>query len=478
MNETRYPTLPILLVDDEEAWLRSLALTLKSALGINNLIRCHESRKVMDILSEQEVGLILLDLTMPYLSGEDLLQMVGQEYPDIPIIILSGLNQLETAVRCMQLGAVDYYVKTEEKERLIGGIQRAMATRALRQENRRLKKQVLDGELEHPETFARIHTGSRKMHALFQFIEAVAGSSEPILITGESGVGKELIAHAIHQLARPQAPWVAVNVAGLDDNHFSDTLFGHTRGAFTGADRERRGMIEEAAGGTLFLDEIGDLSLASQVKLLRLLQEGEYFHLGSDVPCKARTSFVLATNVDLDARQNQGTFRRDLYYRLKAHHVHIPPLRERLEDLPVLLDAFFEEAARTLNKKKPAVPHGLAELLSIYDFPGNVRELRAMVFNALSLHKSHKLSFDYFKQAIGFGLTDPVPRAEPPGTPEVRPLAFPEKLPTLEKLGELAVTEAMRRARGNQTLAASFLGITRQGLSKRLKKRNPAESIP
>lgn len=470
MTEALYPELPILLVDDEEAWLRSLALTLRSALGINNLIRCHESRKVMEILSEQEVGLILLDLTMPYLSGEDLLQMIGQEYPDIPVVILSGLNQLETAVHCMQLGAVDYYVKTEEKERLIGGIQRAMAARSLRQENRRLKKQVLDGELEHPEIFAAIHTNSRKMQALFQYIEAVAASSEPILITGESGVGKELIAKAIHQLARPQAPWVAVNVAGLDDNHFSDTLFGHTRGAFTGADRERRGMIEEATGGTLFLDEIGDLSLLSQVKLLRLLQEGEYFHLGSDVPCKARASFVLATNVDLEALQNKGAFRRDLYYRLKAHHVHIPPLRERLEDLPVLLDAFFEEASRTLNKKRPAVPHGLAELLSIYPFPGNVRELRAMVFNALSLHKSHKLSFDYFKQAIGFGQTDALlqPKSIPVG--EEGEVAFPQRLPTLDELGEMVVVEAMRRAGGNQTLAASFLGITRQGLSKRLKK--------
>lgn len=477
MTESLYPDLPILLVDDEEAWLRSLSLTLRGTLGINNLIRCHESRKVMEILSEQDVGMVLLDLTMPYLSGEDLLQMIGQEYPDVPIIILSGLNQLETAVRCMQLGAVDYYVKTEEKERLIGGIQRAMAARSLRQENRRLKKQVLDGELEHPELFAAIHTTSRKMRALFQYIEAVATSSEPILITGESGVGKELVAKAIHQLARPQASWVAVNVAGLDDNHFSDTLFGHTRGAFTGADRERRGMIEEATGGTLFLDEIGDLSLVSQVKLLRLLQEGEYFHLGSDVPCKSRSSIVLATNVDLDALQNKGAFRRDLYYRLKAHHVHIPPLRERLEDLPVLLDAFFDEAARTLNKKRPAVPHGLAELLSTYAFPGNVRELRAMVFNALSLHKSHKLSFDYFKQAIGYGQNDAPPQPESALVGEEGGVAFPQRLPTLDELGEMVVVEAMRRAGGNQTLAASFLGITRQGLSKRLKKLPMAEEF-
>jgi DNA-binding NtrC family response regulator len=396
--------------------------------------------------------------------------MIAQEFPDIPVIILSGLNQLETAVRCMQAGAIDYYVKTEEKERLIAGIQRAMTIKTLQMENLRLKKQVLDGELGHPEAFSRITTRSKKMIALFQYIEAVAGSSEPILITGESGVGKELIARAAHQIGRPDSSWVAINVAGLDDSHFSDTLFGHTRGAFTGADRERPGMIEEAAGGTLFLDEIGDLSLASQVKLLRLLQEGEYFRLGSDAPRKARTAFIFATNTDLETRQNRGDFRRDLYYRLKAHHVHIPPLRDRLEDLPLLLEAFFEEAAATLHKKKPAVPHGLAELLSTYAFPGNIRELRAMVFNALSLHKSHKLSFDYFKQAIGYGSANAPPAPVEPMTAGAKGLAFPEKIPTLEEMASQAVDEAMRRAKGNQTLAASFLGITRQGLSKRLKK--------
>ncbi len=472
MSNELYPPLPILLVDDEEAWLRTMSLTLKGTLGFNNIIRCSDSRDVMNILADQDVGLILLDLTMPYLSGEDLLQMIVQEFPEIPVIILSGLNQLEIAVRCIQMGASDYYVKTEEKERLIAGIQRAMTIKSLVKENLRLKKQVLDGELEYPEAFSRIYTRSKKMYALFQYVEAVACSSEPILITGESGVGKELFAHALHQIGRPNAPWVAVNVAGLDDSHFSDTLFGHTRGAFTGADKERLGVIVEAAGGTLFLDEIGDLSLISQVKLLRLLQEGEFFQLGSDVPRSSRTTFIFATNIDLDERQNQGDFRRDLYYRLKAHHVHIPPLRERLEDLPVLLEVFFEEAARVLNKKKPAVPHGLAELLSTYDFPGNVRELRAMVFNALSLHKSHKLSFDYFKQAVGFGQAEGRQSAEISKRGRQSELSFPEKLPTLEELGSHAVAEAMRRAGGNQTLAASFLGITRQGLSKRLKKYN------
>ena len=196
--------------------------------------------------------------------------------------------------------------------------------------------------------FAGIVTRNRRMQALFQYVEAVAHSPEPLLVTGESGVGKELVARAVHDLAGEDEPWVAVNVAGLDDNHFADTLFGHARGAFTGAEQARGGMIDKAGSGTLFLDEIGDLSAASQVKLLRLLQEGEYYPLGSDRPQKLRARIVVATNVDLAASQAAGQFRKDLYYRLCAHHVHIPSLRERREDLPLLLDHFLEQAAQAM----------------------------------------------------------------------------------------------------------------------------------
>ncbi len=196
------------------------------------------------------------------------------------MIILSGLNQIDTAVNCMKLGAFDFFVKTVEEERLIRGIQRAIQMIDLQRENREMRSRFLHDKLEHPEAFAEILTRDKAMRSLFQYIESVAGSPQPILISGESGVGKELVARAIHRLSGRQGRLVAVNVAGLDDNVFSDTLFGHTRGAFTGADTTRRGMIEQAAGGTLFLDEIGDLTLASQVKLLRLLQEGEYYAAG------------------------------------------------------------------------------------------------------------------------------------------------------------------------------------------------------
>ena len=472
MSEDLYPSKPILLVDDEQPWLRSLSLTLREATGISNIIKCSDSREVLDLLRQTEVSLILLDLMMPYFSGQDLLTMITKDYPQIPVIVLSGLNQVDTAVNCMQLGAFDYYVKTVEKERLITGIQRAFTFKEMQDENVKLKTRFLEDHLEHPEAFAKIKTRSKKMRAVLQYCEAVADSSEPILITGESGVGKELVARAIRCIRCPEGPWVALNVAGLDDNVFSDTLFGHVRGAFTGADRERRGMIEEAAGGTLFLDEIGDLSHASQIKLLRLLQEGEYFPLGSDAQRKVKAKLIFATNHDLALKKEEGTFRKDLYYRLNAHNVKVPPLRERFEDLPLLIDEFLNEAAASFGKKTPTAPKELATLLSIYNFPGNVRELRSMIFNAVSMHKSHVLSLDTFKDQIGYTKNDIIPHdaMEYLEAGMSSQLAFPDRLPNLDEAGTQLVSEAMRRANGNQTIAATLLGITRQALAKRLKK--------
>lgn len=472
MSQELYPLKPVLLVDDEPPWLRSLSLTLREATGISNIIKCSDSREVLDLLRNTEVSLILLDLMMPYFSGQDLLTMITRDHPGVPVIILSGLNQVDTAVHCMHLGAFDYYVKTVEKERLITGVQRAFSFQEIRDENMRLKTRFLEDHLEHPEAFAKIKTHSKKMRAVLQYCEAVAASSEPILITGESGVGKELIAKAIRCIRCPVGPWVAVNVAGLDDNVFSDTLFGHVRGAFTGADRDRRGMIEEASGGTLFLDEIGDLSHASQIKLLRLLQEGEYFPLGSDVPRRLKAKLLFATNHNLCMKKEEGSFRKDLYYRLSAHHVHVPPLRERFEDLSMLIDEFLHEAATSFGKKAPTAPRELATLLSIYDFPGNVRELRAMIFNAVSLHKSHVLSLDSFKEKIGYTAKTELPPLAATEQPDNEPtrIIFPDRLPNLDEGGNLLVAEAMRRANGNQTIAATMLGITRQALAKRLKK--------
>lgn len=464
MKKTLFPAFSILLVDDEPAWLRSFSLTLKSCAGINNIATCQESREVMGLLDRGGIGLVLLDLTMPQLAGETLLQQIGERHPGIMTIIVSGMNQLETAVRCMKLGAFDYIVKTDEEDRLVGGVLRAIRILELQQEFRTMSDRMLSRQLQHPEAFTDIVTGDPRMQDLFNYVEAVSPSHQPLLITGESGVGKELIARAVHTLSGCSGPLVAVNVAGLDDTVFADTLFGHVRGAYTGADQARPGMIEQAGNGTLFLDEIGDLSIASQVKLLRLLQEGEYFPLGGDRPKRMNARIVVATHRDLAAREAAGEFRRDLYYRLCTHKIHMPPLRDRVGDIPLLLEYFLAEAAKSLGKKKPTPPKELAQILATYSFPGNVRELRGMVYNAVSLHKERILSMDSFLKAIGQS------RGEaPPPAQGQNPFAVFERLPTFAEAAELLVDEAISRANGVQAIAARLLGISPPALNKRLK---------
>ncbi len=469
MNENPYPGFGILLVDDEPAWLNSLSLTLESSAGITNTRSCSDSREAMSILDQGGIGLVLLDLTMPHLSGEELLKQIGERYPEVAVIVVSGLNQVETAVRCINLGAFDYVIKTDEEDRIVGSVQRAIRMLELQREYQEMSSRFVSGELRHPEAFSGIVTADRSMLAIFAYVEAVAKSPQPLLITGESGVGKELLARAAHTLSGCRGKLVTVNVAGLDDTIFADTLFGHVRGAFTGAETIRRGMVEEASDGTLFLDEIGDLTIPSQVKLLRLLQEGEYFPLGSDQPKRLKARVIVATHQNLSAKEGTGAFRRDLYYRLRTHHVHVPPLRERRGDIPLLLDHFLGEAARTLGKKKPTPPKGLAQFLATHGFPGNVRELKAMIFDAVSVHRDRMLSMDSFVKAVERFRAEAGPGAVVP--PKQNPFAGFDELPTFSEAAGFLVMEAMDRANGNQTLAARLLGISQPALSKRLKMR-------
>lgn len=475
MSEIAYPSFSVLLVDDEPAWLRTMSLSLERSLGVTNVLTCEDPREVMDLVGRHDVGLVLLDLTMPHLSGEELLRRIVEGHPEISVIVVSGLNQLETAVRCMQEGAFDYFVKTSEEDRIVKGVGRAIRMQELQRENREMRRRFLADELEHPEAFDRIVTADARMHAVFRYVEAVARSRQPVLITGESGTGKELVARAVHQASGRTGELVPVNVAGLDDTVFADTLFGHVRGAFTGATEARSGMVERAAEGTLLLDEIGDLSLASQVKLLRLLQEGEYYPLGADRPRWMRARVVVATHHDLAARQASGAFRADLYYRLRAHHVHLPPLRQRKGDIPLLLEHFLGEAAKEFGKKKPTPPKQLPALLASYAFPGNVRELRSMAFDAVGAHQGRVLSMEAFRRAIGEAeVVHENDRHAEPGSP----FASLERIPTLDEADELLVQEALRRAEGNQSLAARLLGITPSALSKRLKARREGQGDP
>jgi DNA-binding NtrC family response regulator len=351
----------------------------------------------MSILAREEIKIMLLDLGMPHVSGEELLRQLSADHPEVTVIIITGTDDVETAVRCVREGVFDYIVKPVERGRLISSVRRAIELRELDRENHALKARVLSDRLTRPEAFSEIVTISPRIRSIFRYVEAIAPSPRPMLITGETGVGKKLLARAVHTLSSRAGAFVAVNVAGLNDHVFADTLFGHRKSAFNGAMEARAGLLEQAGHGTLFLDEIGDLSPSSQVKLLRLLQNGAYLPLGSDLAKRSDASIVAATTHDLEAARNSGRFRRDLYHRLSGHHIHIPPLRERGEDLPILLDRFLEKAAGNLGKKKPTLPDKLIELLASHHFPGNVRELESMVHNAVSSHTSGELSMDAFK---------------------------------------------------------------------------------
>ena len=466
-----YPENPVLMVDDELPWLRSMGMSLKSVGGITNVKLCNDSREVAKLLQEQTYSLAILDLTMPHLGGEALLEHIRENYPELPVIIISGMNQIETAIRCVRAGAEDFYVKTDERERIITGIQKVLKQVRLQQEIRQLSATILDSDPATDPAFSGIVSKNIKMNSIFNYLKAVAGSMEPILITGESGTGKELIAKAVHQLSAPDKPLVAVNAAGLDDMMFSDSLFGHVKGAFTGADKVRMGMIEKAADGVLFLDEIGDLSMPSQVKLLRLLQEGEYYPLGSDQPRLSKARIIVATNHKLAEKEADGSFRRDLLYRLYSHRVQLPPLRERKEDIQPLLDHFLLEAATSLGKPAPSYPPELITLLSTYHYPGNIRELRAMVHDAVSVHSKGVLSMTRFKDAIGSTDILQVEPLSPQGVSNSK-VTFNDTLPTIKELTEILVDEAMLRADNNQSIAARMLGISHQALNQRLKKRD------
>lgn len=470
MNGALYPERPVLLVDDEPSWLHGLDLTLRAA-GVNHIEHCTNSGEVMDLLGRRAFSVVSLDIVMPSPSGTELLPRIVEAWPDVPVIMLTGLNQLETAVECMKAGAFDYFIKTTEIDRLVAGIKRAVELHDLRTENALLQRGFFQRELRQPEAFAGFITQDPGMFAVFRYIETVAPTSRPVLITGESGVGKELAARVLHQLSGRGGRFVAVDAAGLDDTLFADTLFGHVRGAYTGADQTRPGLIEQAAGGTLFLDEIGDLSSASQVKLLRLLQEQEYLPLGADLPKRCDARVVVATNRDLAALQRSGAFRGDLFYRLHTHHVSLPPLRQRPGDIPLLVDRFLAESATELGKRKPAVPESLPDLLATHPFPGNIRELKALIYDAVSRHQSRTMPLDAFRERLaGFGRAAESPDGSARTARERDPLAFPETLPTLKEAARRLIEEALRRANGNQGIAAQMLGITRQALNKRIRQ--------
>ena len=463
ITNTKKPT--ILVIEDERYVRASLTVYLNDN-GFQ-VLEAENGQVGLELFRSYRPDIVMTDLRMPVMNGFAVVEAIAAESELTPIVVVSGVGVVDEAVRAMRLGAWDYLSKPiicfdELQITLENCLERAR----IKQELERLRRHLSDGTLGDETVFSSIITKSARMRSIFLYMESVAPSRQPVLITGETGTGKELIARAVHSLSGLGGPFVAINLAGLDDAMFSDTLFGHLRGAFTGADRVRDGLIRQASGGTLFLDEIGDLSSGSQVKLLRLLQEGEYLPLGADKVQRSDVRIVAATHADLKGRMELGTFRPDLYYRLFSHRVELPPLRDRPEDLPLLTEHFLKKAATLLDKAVPSAPLELHRYLAAYRFPGNIRELEAIIYDAVARSGSRVLPLESIVTAISNGLR--MPLSSEPVDSHCPVCPFAEKFPTLKEADDHLVSEALRLAGNNQRLAATYLGISRQALNKRL----------
>jgi two-component system response regulator HydG len=463
---------PILLVDDEQENLDLTKMALVSE-GFQNVMTLHDSNQVLPFLESNKVSVIVLDIIMPHVTGDQLLPIIAANHPGIPVVIVTASDAVENAINCLKAGAFDYMLKPIEPSQFFAVINKALQVTALEEEVSTLKKYLLSDQLEHREAFNQIITRSKKMRAVFQYAEAVSKSDHPILINGETGVGKELMAWAIHKLSAVKGDFVRVNVAALDDQMFSDTMFGHRRGAYSGADRDREGLIVKAAGGTLFLDEIGDLTPSSQIKLLRLLQEQEFYPLGSDTMKTVEARIIVATNQNLQSLCEAGKFRKDLYYRLCTHQITIPPLRERNEDISLLLEYFIQKAAHSLGKKCPHPSAELLETLPKIKFPGNVREFKAVVTDAVARHKIGLLTLKHFP-AISLpevAVTGKSKGLE--GKDNIAEWLYEVfgKFPTLEEYEDHLINHALKVTNGNKSASAALLGLTRQTLNRRQRYR-------
>lgn len=458
----------ILIVDDDAAFLDGTRRALLTH-DIGNITTLLDSTQVLSTLATGAYTVILLDWVMPNLSGADLLPELTRQYPHIPVIIITGVSDLENAVNCIKQGAYDYISKPIDTTKLVSVVQNACKSSELIIRNRQLTEYLLGEPLSSPQHFSDFITCSERMQSIFKVIETLACSRQPVLITGETGVGKELIATALHRCSGLKGRMITVNVAGLDDAMFADTLFGHKKGAYTGANESREGLIEQAKGGTLFLDEIGDLSNASQIKLLRLLQQNEYYRLGSDVLHKSDARIVAASNANFQTLMVSGAFRSDLFYRISAQTLSIPPLRERREDILPLVEHFIDQTAKSLSIKPPELSRETRQALISYDFPGNVREMINKIQHAVMHNRTGALTLDDFPGLMpGSLLPNQIIRRI--GNNQFALNGIFHSFPTVDEVETLLVNEAMTLTEGNRSMAAKMLGISRPTLQKRMEQ--------
>jgi DNA-binding NtrC family response regulator len=445
--------MPTILIIEDEAKMRRL---LELNLGDDGFktLSAGDAEVGLKLLASEPVDLVLTDLKLPGMSGLELLQAAKLDNPALPVVVMTAFGSVETAVEAMKAGASDYVLKPFSLTEIRMVVRKELDVSRLREENRSLRE-ALGHKYSHPNIIAR----SAKMQEVLATVERVAPTNATVLLGGESGVGKDLIARAIHEKSRRAAgPFIKINSTAIPENLLESELFGYEKGAFTGAATSKPGKFELADKGTLFLDEIGDVPPATQVKLLRVLQEREFERLGGTRTIKVDVRLVAATNRDLRAALEEGTFREDLYYRLNVVPIDIPPLREHKEDIPDLVNLFLRRFASDSGREVAAISDEAMDLLRTHSWMGNVRELQNVIERACALAKTSKL------EAGDIHLDSPRRSA---GASSDRFL--PDGM-TLDQYEDEMIREALKRSGGNKSQAARLLGLSRNALRYRLSK--------
>jgi len=451
----------LLVVDDESSHVESLRLLFERAEF--TVHTATSGALALDVLRSEPVDVLLTDLMMPGMSGQELLQNARTLRSDLDVVVMTAFGTVENAVAAMREGAYDFIQKPFKSALVTRVVERCMERRNLRAENLMLRRTLAEtGSVRGRPIIGR----SPAMLALMETVRQAAASTASVIVHGESGTGKELIARALHEgSARIQGPLVAVNCAALPESILESELFGHEKGAFTGATEQKVGRIERAHGGTLFLDEISEMSPKVQAKLLRVLQEGELDRVGGDRPVQVDFRLVCATNQDLEALVKDGGFREDLYYRLNVITIDLPPLRERREDIALLSDHFCRHFARKNAKPIEGFSDDARAALSQYDWPGNVRELENVVERAIVLSRDAVIGADDLPEPIrgARGRAGPIRRE---GHHIVIPVGA-----KLEEVEQVMIEETLRETNGDKTLAAQLLGITARTIYRRLEAK-------
>jgi two-component system, NtrC family, response regulator AtoC len=447
--------MPTILIIEDEAKMRRL---LELNLGDDGFktLSAGDAETGLKLLASEPVHLVLTDLKLPGMSGLEFLQTAKQQNPALPIVVMTAFGSVETAVEAMKAGATDYVLKPFSLAEMRMVVHKELDNSRLREENRSLRE-ALGQKYSHPNIIAV----SPKMQEVLATVERVAPTNSTVLLGGESGVGKDLIARAIHEKSRrASGPFIKINSSAIPENLLESELFGYEKGAFTGATTSKPGKFELADKGTLFLDEIGDVPAAIQVKLLRVLQEREFERLGGTRTIKIDVRLLAATNRDLRAALEEGTFREDLYYRLNVVPIDIPPLRQHKEDIPGLANLFLARFAKNSGREEKitGISPAAMQLLVSHYWPGNVRELQNVVERASALAAGHQL------EAADIQLDTPRSRA---GSDRDRFL--PDGM-TLDQWEDEMIREALKRAGGNKSQAARLLGLSRNALRYRLSK--------